>query len=67
MKLRNDYTPEQLDMIVEHCQPKYCSWVGEWLEENNENEINQYNVFEYLNDNINNVDEYIMENILDEL
>jgi hypothetical protein len=66
MKTRNDYTAEQMEMIVEHCQPEYCSWVGEWMEENDESEINEYNVFGYLNDNIENVDEYIRMNIFDE-
>lgn len=61
MKTLHDYTPEEVEVIVEHCQPRYCSWVREWLEENGENEINKYNVWDYLDDNIKDVDNYIAE------
>jgi hypothetical protein len=61
MKTLNDYTPEEVELIVEYCQPKYCSWAVEWLEENNQGEINKYNVWDYLADNIEDVDAYIAE------
>jgi hypothetical protein len=65
MKTLHDYTTEQVEAIVEYCQPKYCSWAGEWLQENNENEINKYNVWDYLADNIEDVDSYIAEFLQD--
>jgi hypothetical protein len=65
MKTLHDYTPEQVEAIVEYCQPKYCSWAGEWLQENGENEINKYNVWDYLADNIEDVDVYIAEFLQD--
>jgi hypothetical protein len=61
MKTLKDYTPKQIDAIVEYCQPKYCSWPAEWLKENNENEINKWNVWDYLADTIDDVDAYIAE------
>ena len=66
MKTRKDYSEIEMEMIIDHCQPQYCSWVVEWMEQNNESEINEYNVFEYLNDNIDDVDYYVESNILDE-
>lgn len=65
MKTLHDYTPEQVEAIVEYCQPRYCSWVGEWMAKNDENEINKYNVWDYLYDTIDDVDDYIQEFLLD--
>jgi hypothetical protein len=65
MKTSKDYTDKQIDAIVEYCQPEYCSWVGEWMAKNNENEINKYNVWDYLADTIDDVDDYIQEFLQD--
>lgn len=66
MKTRKDFTKEQLDVIVDYCQPQYCSWIGEWMQKNNENEINEYNVFDYIYDEIGDP-EYFIEDILENL
>jgi hypothetical protein len=59
-----NYTNEQIDLIVEHCQPEFSTWWSEWLEKNNQNEITSENVFDCLSDNFDDVDLYIQENIL---
>ena len=66
MKTRNDFTPEQVQAIVNYCQPEYCSWVGEWMTENNETQINEFNVFQYIYDEIGNPEIFI-EEILEDL
>ena len=59
---------DEVQAIVDYCQPENSSWVGEWMLKNAVNEINEHNVFDYIYDEIDNPESFIeeiLENLVD--